>query len=617
MLIRKHLSMLSVLIAIVVSFPMVSGASAFVYQMMPMALSSANGSNSIFLQKSTSKETGKIVGKVTSTDGQPLTDITISIQTLTEETAYGSAFEDMATTNKKGKFKIKNLAPGKYIVRATPLSDEFYLPNDKFSVKVKSGKKKSVKIKLSSSSHPDSEYVGSTVCLGCHPDNKDWQETAHAKTIQTPASDTVVAPFSGNFMTTDDGKVAFRAFISGGDYKVTLYDLTNEAISVTYTVVRTHGGVSFAGKQRYHVKTGDSHYILPIQYNNRNADQSNPDAAWVSYEASTWYNNDGTLITTDEDTPPNKEKSFEQNCEGCHVTGLDITQNVNGEFVSNSKELGISCESCHGPGELHVSEGGGKARHIVNPKYLASDRGNEVCGQCHVRVKNKDGENGADFETEYPSIINGDEITPFIPGKVLADYIEETDADGNLTAGYWNDNDAGSLGENASENNHSKKHRQQYQDFIKSHHYNYAGQKCYQCHEPHVTGEAGTPQLRKRSDNNKICITCHDDFAETIEKDGEVQNRHAKHEFSSSSPGGSLCTGCHMPKTAKSAVNNDISSHVFDIIKPYASKAMADNNTANGIQNSSGTVITNSCAGCHSTDTDYGVERWYEWEEKD
>ncbi|WP_211435917.1 hypothetical protein, partial [Candidatus Kuenenia stuttgartiensis] len=35
-------------------FPMVSGASAFVYQMTPMALSSANGSNSIFLQKSTS-----------------------------------------------------------------------------------------------------------------------------------------------------------------------------------------------------------------------------------------------------------------------------------------------------------------------------------------------------------------------------------------------------------------------------------------------------------------------------------------------------------------------------------------------------------------------------------
>ncbi|MFO0794729.1 MAG: hypothetical protein U0586_11800 [Candidatus Brocadiaceae bacterium] len=34
-----------------------------------------------------------------------------------------------------------------------------------------------------------------------------------------------------------------------------------------------------------------------------------------------------------------------------------------------------------------------------------------------------------------------------------------------------------------------------------------------------------------------------------------------------------------MPKTAKSAVDNDFSSHVFDIIEPETSKAMADYNT--------------------------------------
>jgi len=53
---------------------------------------------------------------------------------------------------------------------------------------------------------------------------------------------------------------------------------------------------------------------------------------------------------------------------------LSITRNADGEFVSDSKELGISCESCHGPGGQHVSAGGGKAQYIVNPKYLAADR---------------------------------------------------------------------------------------------------------------------------------------------------------------------------------------------------------------------------------------------------
>jgi predicted CXXCH cytochrome family protein len=615
--VKKYLFLISALIAVVMLCSLASWASS-PNNPKPVLLHFPNKLIETDGQRDASAGTGKIVGKVTNTDGLPLSEITISIQSLTEETVYGASFEDVITTNNKGKFKIIGLTPGKYIVRATPSSDEFYLANDKFNVTVKSKKTRNVKIKLSAASHADSEYVGSTVCLSCHPQQKDWKGTAHAKTIGTPTSETVVAPFNGAIITTSDGKVKFKPFTENDEYKVTLYDLTDESLSVTYTIARTHGGVALAGKQRYHVKIGNSHYILPIQYNNRDVDESDPNAAWVSYNASNWYNSDNTLITIDADTPPNKDKSFEQNCEGCHVTGLSITKNDDGEFISGSKELGISCESCHGPGELHVSEGGGKSRHIVNPEYLATDRGNEVCGQCHIRVINKAGESGANFETEYPCIINGEEITPFIPGKVLANYIEETTSDGKSTAGYWNDNDTATLGENASENNHSQKHHQQYQDLTKSHHYNYAGLKCYTCHEPHGSGISGAPQLLRESDNNKLCIKCHGDLAKTMGKDGELQNKHAKHLYSSTNVGGSRCTGCHMPKTAKSAVDNDISSHVFDIIQPYTSKAMADVNTAAGKTNSASTVITNSCYGCHSDeDTDYSVERWNEWENED
>jgi len=615
--VKKYLFVTGTIIAVVIFCSWSSWASSPTNQ-KPVLLHSTNELLDVSEQKNTSPGTGTIVGKISNTDGLSLSDITISIQSLTEETAYGSAFEDVATTDKKGKFKITGLTPGKYIVRATPSSDEFYLPNDKFNVTVKSKKTRNVKIKLSAASHADSEYVGSMVCLSCHPQRKDWKDTAHAKTISTPTSETVVAPFNGDTITTSDGKVKFIPFVENNEYKVTLYDLTDESISVTYTIARTHGGVALAGKQRYQVKIGNSHYILPIQYNNRNVDENNPNAAWVSYNPSNWYTSDNTLIATDADTPPDKSKSFEQNCEGCHATGLSITKNDDGEFVSGSKELGISCESCHGPGGLHVSEGGGKSRHIVNPAYLATDRGNEVCGQCHVRVKNKTGESGADFETEYPCIINGEEITPFIPGKILANYVEETGLDGKPTAGYWNDNDTATLGENVSENNHSQKHHQQYQDLTKSHHYNYAGLKCYTCHEPHGSGVSGTPQLLRESDNNKLCINCHGDLAKTMKKDDGLQNKHAKHLYSSTDIGGSRCAGCHMPKTAKSAVDNDISSHVFDIVKPYTSKAMEDANTAEGKTNSPSTVITNSCYGCHSDeDTDYSVERWNTWEKEE
>ncbi len=615
MLKKKHLLRLGIFCSVFISCSGASWAATQINQ-KPAPLHSANEFMRIAGQRGSSTTTGKIDGKVTDTGGLPLSGITISLQLLTGETIYGSSFEDNAITDEKGKFTINGIMPGEYIVRATPSSDELYLPNDKFNVVVKSKKTKKVKLKLSAASSSNSAYTGSAVCLGCHPNQNDWKDTAHANTILPPTEETVVAPFQGNRITTSDGKVKFRPFRENDAYKVTLYDLTDESISVTYTIARTHGGVSLAGKQRYHVKIGNSHYILPIQYNNRNVDENNPDAAWVSYNPGNWYKSDNTLITTDENAPPNKSKSFEQNCEGCHVTGLSVTRNINGEFVSSSQEAGISCESCHGPGERHVSEGGGKSRYIVNPAYLATDRGNEVCGQCHIRVKNKTGENGADFETEYPCVIDGEEITPYIPGKILKDYIEETGSDGKATAGYWNDNDIATLGENASENNHSIKRHQQYQDLIKSRHYNNAGHTCYTCHEPHGRGKKGTAQLLRESDNNKICATCHGDLEMTMKKDGELRNKHAKHVSSSSNVGGSLCTGCHMPRTAKSGVDNDISSHVFDIIKPYTSKAIADINTIAGKTNSPGTVITNSCYGCHPGDPDYGVERWDTWEKE-
>ena len=614
MITRKHLLITSTLCTIIVFYCSVSWASPQHKQKFQYPKNE--------LIETTPKEyksgsTGKINGKVTNTAGSPLSNIPISIQLLTEESIYGSDFEEVATTDKDGKFKITGLTSGNYIVRAGPSTNASYLANDKFNVYVKSNKTKKVKLKLSSAAPADAEYVGNAVCLGCHPDQKDWKDTAHANTILTPTSESVAAPFNGNIITTSDGKVKFKPFTTNDNYYVTLYNVADESVSVTYSVARTHGGVALAGKQRYHVKIGNSYYILPIQYNNRNVDETNPNAAWVSYNPTNWYNSDNTLITTDADTPPNINKSFEQNCEGCHVTGLGITRNVNGEFISTSEEMGISCESCHGPGEQHVSAGGGKSKYIVNPEYLATDRGNEVCGQCHIRVINKEGGSGADFETEYPCIINGEDITPYIPGNTLANYIEETTSDGKSTAGYWNDNNTSTLGENASENNHSQKHHQQYQDLTKSVHYNYARNKCYTCHEPHGKGVEGTPQLLRESSNNKLCTNCHSDLTKTTKESGNTENIHARHYYSPNDAGGSLCTGCHMPKTAKSAVDNDISSHVFDIIKPNTSKAMADYNTANGKTNNPATVITNSCYGCHSDETDYGVELWKQWESED
>jgi hypothetical protein len=71
-----------------------------------------------------------------------------------------------------------------------------------------------------------------------------------------------------------------------------------------------------------------------------------------------------------------------EKCAECHE---DVTRNLHGDACppesssENSKNIG--CESCHGPGSLHVNSGG--ANHtIINPR-----KSPETCFQCHLEVR--------------------------------------------------------------------------------------------------------------------------------------------------------------------------------------------------------------------------------------
>ena len=156
--VKKYLFLISALIAVVMFCSWSSWAYSPTNQ-KPVLLNFTNKLIETDGQRDASAGTGIIVGKVTNTDGLPLSDITVSIQTITEGMIYGSSFEGVATTDKKGKFKITGVTVGEYIVRTTPSSDETYLPNDKFNVPVKSKKTKKVKIKLSAASDATSAYV--------------------------------------------------------------------------------------------------------------------------------------------------------------------------------------------------------------------------------------------------------------------------------------------------------------------------------------------------------------------------------------------------------------------------------------------------------------------------
>ncbi|MBA4147534.1 MAG: hypothetical protein H0X66_05410 [Verrucomicrobia bacterium] len=77
-----------------------------------------------------------------------------------------------------------------------------------------------------------------------------------------------------------------------------------------------------------------------------------------------------TLIETKADADPN--------CIGCHTVGFGTPSGYRREFAS-SKLVDVGCESCHGPGSLHVNQR--LAGELVTFKFRPLGAGD--CQKCH------------------------------------------------------------------------------------------------------------------------------------------------------------------------------------------------------------------------------------------
>jgi predicted CXXCH cytochrome family protein len=397
----------------------------------------------------------------------------------------------------------------------------------------------------------DPSYAGSAACGLCHKDvYEKWKDTLHNKSQQeiSPTNDPVVVNWSGT-VKLKAGKIPEVSIelveTPDGVHRATLIDAKEPAKRKTYAAVRTYGG--WGWKQRYHVKIGDSHYILPIQWNQATS-------RWVPYNLQNWYNEDGSL------REPALNKSFEAQCSGCHNTGLEIQKTTGGEFRTTYVELNIGCERCHGPGSEHVKSGGAKTA-IVNPRKLSFERGIEVCGQCHSRGLSQP--NGV-HEFAWDDANN----QGYVLGQPLSRYYSDK-------GGRW-----------AEPEGHSRQHHQQWLDYQKSKHFG-AKITCFDCHDPH--GGPGENQLVKADYNNTLCLSCH--VKDKRFASNEAIRKHTRHNYAPETRGTSRCSSCHLVATASSAEARDIHAHDFRVIRPDVSLQMFAKDPAN--------VIGNSCNGCH------------------
>ncbi len=409
-------------------------------------------------------------------------------------------------------------------------------------------------------------YAGVENCgMGCHaaplrtfPGFNSWKATLHSQIHLPPATDNMKGDFTQTVsMGSAYGNATVTFRVAGGEWFATLNPATGSPVE--YKILTANGS---AWKQRYLVKIGQSHYILPVQWNLLKY-RNNTSGNWVPYYPENWFGSDGSLKVQDNAF---RAKSWDKNCAGCHVVPGNNTNTVNAVVSgsdtswvyswansSSAANMVVGCESCHG----HPSGFSGPG-HVKKLTDLSYERKLDVCGQCHFRGTSKN----QTFEYPY------DETTGknYPVGEDLAGYIF-------AKADLWPDGKS------------SKRNHQQSQDFKYSAHFNTTTgmMTCVTCHDPHQE-TAQDHQLKQ--DFNSLtpgvgCVMCHADKA--AETNGI--NNHSKHPQALSQ-----CVNCHMTQNATSGKSYDISNHSFMPIRP---------NLTITYSNVSGGMINTCAVACH------------------
>jgi hypothetical protein len=378
-------------------------------------------------------------------------------------------------------------------------------------------------------------FAGSGACARCHPDHHaSWSRTHHRRMTQTATDDTVLGAFDGR--TLDYG--GWTARMSRDDDGHFVVSVTSEGD--TFATWRVERLVGSRRHQQLLAREDDLWVRLPI--------------AW-DVEEQRFFHMNGAFLTADPSeldgeypiAPADYMRHavrWNDNCVFCHNVGAEPRPTCDGHWDTHVAELGVACESCHGPAADHVRANTDPFRRyllhvtgradptITAPSRLTRDRSTEVCGRCHGQRLTSD-------VSQY--LAHGD---PFVPGEALTSTPLDIDTPlhGDATAfapRFWRD---GTARLTAYEHQGIRQSR--------------CGVTCTDCHAMHAGDPLG--QLRPDRLGDAMCAgECHTDLASTA-----AARAHSDHVDT-------RCVDCHMPRIVF-GIRTIHRSHRIEIPRPAA-----------------------------------------------
>jgi len=362
---------------------------------------------------------------------------------------------------------------------------------------------------------PELGFVGSESCKTCHGDHyTDWVASGH--------------PYK--FTVIEDGKEPVypaEAKNFQSQWMSNLGDGSHSWSDIAGVIGGYGWKARFVGKDGHIVGTKESAYSKGGGHNQFNF-YGGEDLGWANYH-------------------PEDEKIYNYGCFKCHTTGgvQEGSWLADVEGLGNFSEGGIGCESCHGPGSIHIA---GPTAENIDRVYEFAHADNSIGGlDINGSVQTPDA-NGNDVNFLCGTCHNRDYKSPI-----------------NASGGFI-------------------KHHEQWDEFVTTAHYS-GGQTCLTCHDPHKRtiwdGDGITKNCNschgKSTTNHSAsatCIDCHMPFAA---KSGA--------------------------KVGQSGLKGDVRSHLVRITVDTASMFTADGKwVRDDAERAASLSPAYSCLGCHNDD---------------
>lgn len=340
-------------------------------------------------------------------------------------------------------------------------------------------------------------YTGDESCVSCHKEAyQSWEGSHHDKAMQLVDDTSVLGNFDDAKASIDGVNYHFTKKENDFFVKINEIDGSENSYKVAYVFGLTP-------LQQYIVDFPDGKkQVLRV--------------TWDCIENKWFHQYAGDeIVITDWLHWSRGAQNWNTMCAECHSTNLKKNYFVEKDsFHTTYSSINVSCESCHGPGQKHISwaNKGEKGKSMfIN---LGADQNSQLnmCAPCHARrVKlTKNLIPGLTFEDQY--LVQNISSQFYYPdGQIL----EEDYVYGSFLQ--------------------SKMHAQ--------------GVKCGDCHNVH------SMQLKKTG--NDLCLQCH------------VPDNYntPKHHFHEQNTESAQCINCHM--TGRYYMGNDFRrDHSFRIPRP-------------------------------------------------